>query len=113
MDDNDEAEKTEKTDDEQVVEDTDADTADTEDAEKADEEQVVEDTDADTRDVDSRLDSIEDMLQRVIGTLGKLVDAQAAIVGDGVIYDVDDSTDDEGTEEATAGLLDLSIDDLD
>lgn len=48
----------EKKDEEQIVEDTDADTADVIDEEKNDEEQVVEDADADTSDIDEKLDGV-------------------------------------------------------
>lgn len=105
----------EKRDEEQVVRDTDADTRDVGEEGKTDVEQVVRDTDTDTRDVDSRLDAIEDMLQRLNGTLQKVVTAQSAIVDTGAIVDVDDTdpSDDDGIGRARPGdTLDLSIDNL-
>lgn len=104
----------EKRDEEQEVRDGDADTKDTEQAEKADEEQAVRDTDADTKNIDSRLNAMEDMMQRMNGTLNKLTSSMSAVVGNGVIYDVDDTdaSDDDGVDSAKRDVLDLSIDDI-
>lgn len=105
----------EKRDEEQEVRDADADERDSEQAEKRDEEQEVRDADADTKDVDSRLNAIEDMVQRINGTLQKLVSTQAAIVDTGAIVDVDDTdpTDDDGMgAPQVKDVLDLSIDNL-
>lgn len=103
-----------KRDEEQEVRDTDADAKDTEQAEKADEEQTVRDTDADTSAIDSRLDAMEDMIQRMSGTLSKMAASMSAVVGNGVIYDVDDTdaSDDDGADSAKRDVLDLSIDDI-
>lgn len=59
----------EKRDEEQIIEDTDADTKDVEESEKTDEEQIVEDTDADTKDVDNKIDTLE----KKIDSLSELV----------------------------------------
>lgn len=105
-------ESAEKRDEEQEVRDNDADTKDTEQSEKTDEEQTVRDTDADTKNIDSRLNSMEEMMQRMNGTLNKLVSTQSTLVGNGVIYDVDDSdpSDDDNVDTAKRGVLDLSLD---
>lgn len=105
----------EKRDEEQEVRDADADTRDTEQSEKRDEGQEVRDADADTKDVDSRLAAMEDMIQRMNGTLQKLADAQSAIVGAGTIIDVDDAdpSDDDGMGAPDVrDVLDLSINDI-
>lgn len=104
----------EKRDEEQEVSDTDADTRDEDAASKTDEEQVVRDTDSDTKAVDSRLDAIEDMLQRMNGTLQKVVSAQSVLVESGAIVDTDytDPTEDDGMGAALDnGVLDLTIKD--
>lgn len=103
-----------KRDEEQVVRDSDADTKDTERSEKTDEEQTVRDTDADTRDIDSRLDSIEQLMQRMSGTLTKLVDAQSVLVESGAVIDTtdEDPSDDDGMgSSGIDDVLDLRIDD--
>lgn len=104
----------EKRDEEQVVKDTDADVKDTESSEKTDEEQTVRDTDADTKAIDSRLNAMEDMMQRMNGTLTKLTSSMSAVIGNGVIYDVDDTdtSDDDGVGTAKKDVLDLAIDDI-
>lgn len=103
-----------KRDEEQVVEDTDADEKDTERSEKTDEEQTVRDTDADTKAIDSRLNAMEDMMQRMNGTLNKLTSSMSSVIGNGVIYDVDDTdaSDDDGVDNAKKDVLDLAIDDI-
>lgn len=80
-----------------------------------DTEQTVSDTGLDTNGIDSRLDAIEEMIQRMNGTMNKIVSAQSAIVGNGVIYDVDDTdpSDDDNVGSAKSSVLDLSIDDID
>lgn len=104
----------EKRDEEQVVKDTGTDVKDTESSEKTDEEQTVRDTDADTKAIDSRLNAMEDMMQRMNGTLTKLTSSMSAVIGNGVIYDVDDTdaSDDDGVGTAKKGVLDLAIDDI-
>lgn len=73
------------------------------------------DTGSDTSSIDSRLDAIEEMIQRMNGTMNKIVSAQSALVGNGVIYDVDDTdpSDDDNVDSAKSSVLDLSIDDID
>lgn len=82
--------------------------------EKTDEEQTVRDTDFDTSNIDSRLDSIEQMMQRVIGTMNKLADAQSVLVESGAVIDTvdEDPSDDDGmSASAVDDVLDLRIDD--
>lgn len=81
---------------------------------KADEEQTVRDTDADTSDIETRLDSIEQMMQRMMGTMNKLSDAQSVLVESGAIIDTadEDPTDDDGISASSVDdILDLRIDD--
>ena len=77
--------------------------------------QTGSDTGSDTSSIDSRLDAIEEMIQRMNGTMNKIVSAQSALVGNGVIYDVDDTdpSDDDNVGSARSSVLDLSIDDID
>lgn len=77
--------------------------------------QTGSDTGSDTSSIDSRLDAIEEMIQRMNGTMNKIVSAQSALVGNGVIYDVDDTdpSDDDNAGSARSSVLDLSIDDID
>lgn len=77
--------------------------------------QTGSDTDLDTNGIDSRLEAIEEMIQRINGTMNKIVSAQSALVGNGVIYDVDDAdpSDDDNVCSARSSVLDLSIDDID
>ena len=77
--------------------------------------QTGSDTGSDTSSIDSRLDAIEEMIQRMNGTMNKIVSAQSALVGNGVIYDVDDTdpSDDDNVGAARSSVLDLSIDDID
>lgn len=77
--------------------------------------QTDSDTDSGTSSIDSRLDAIEEMIQSMNGTMNKIVSAQSAFVGNGVIYDVDDAdpSDDDNVGAARSSVLDLSIDDID
>ena len=77
--------------------------------------QTGSDTGLDTNGIDSRLDAIEEMIQRMNGTMNKIVSTQSALVGNGVIYDVDDTdpSDDDNVGSARSSVLDLSIDDID
>ena len=77
--------------------------------------QTGSDTGLDTNGIDSRLEAIEEMIQRMNGTMNKIVSTQSAIVGNGVIYDVDDTdpSDDDNVGSARSSVLDLSIDDID
>lgn len=77
--------------------------------------QTDSDTGSDTSSIDSRLDAIEEMIQRMNGTMNKIVSTQSAFVGNGVIYDVDDTdpSDDDNVGAARSSVLDLSIDDID
>ena len=77
--------------------------------------QTGSDTGSDTSNIDSRLVAIEEMIQRMNGTMNKIVSAQSALVGNGVIYDVDDTdpSDDDNVDSARSSVLDLSIDDID
>lgn len=72
-------------------------------------------TDSDTSSIDSRLDAIEEMIQRMNGTMNKIVSTQSALVENGVICDVDDTdpSDDDNVSSAKSSVLDLSIDDID
>ena len=83
--------------------------------EAPDTEQSSSDTGSDTSNIDSRLDAIEEMIQRMNGTMNKIVSTQSALVGNGVIYDVDDTdpSDDDSVGAARSSVLDLSIDDID
>lgn len=83
--------------------------------EPQDTEQSGSDTGSDTSSIDSRLDAIEEMIQRMNGTMNKIVSTQSALVGNGVIYDVDDTdpSDDDNVGAARSSVLDLSIDDID
>lgn len=77
--------------------------------------QTGSDTGSDTSNIDSRLAVIEEMVQRMNGTMNKIVSTQSAIVENGVIYDVDDTdpSDDDNVGSARSSVLDLSIDDID
>lgn len=77
--------------------------------------QTSSDTGSDTSNIDSRLVAIEEMIQRMNGTMNKIVSAQSALVENGVIYDVDDTdpSDDDNVGAARSSVLDLSIDDID
>lgn len=77
--------------------------------------QTGSDTGSDTSSIDTRLDAIEEMIQRMNGTMNKIVSTQSALVGNGVIYDVDDTdpSDDDNVGAARSSVLDLSIDDID
>lgn len=77
--------------------------------------QTNSDTGSDTSNIDSRLVAIEEMIQRMNGTMNKIVSAQSALVENGVIYDVDDTdpSDDDNVGAARSSVLDLSIDDID
>lgn len=77
--------------------------------------QTGSDTGSDTSSIDSRLDAIEEMIQRMNGTMNKIVSTQSALVGNGVIYDVDDTdpSDDDNVGSTRSSVLDLSIDDID
>lgn len=103
-----------KRDEEQEVFNSNADDADIGSVEKTDEEQTVRDTDFDTSNIDSRLDSIEQMMQRVIGTMNKLADAQSVLVESGAVIDTvdEDPSDYDGMSASTVDdVLDLRIDD--
>lgn len=77
--------------------------------------QTGSDTGSDTSNIDSRLVAIEEMIQRMNGTMNKIVSTQSALVENGVIYDVDDTdpSDDDNVGAARSSVLDLSIDDID
>lgn len=77
------------------------DTENSEQTSKVDEEQVVRDTDSDTKVVNSRLDAIEDMMQRMSGTLETLVSAQSVLVDSGAIIDTaeDDPSDTDDVDD--------------
>ena len=103
-----------KRDEEQEVFNSNADDDDIGSVEKTDEEQTVRDTDFDTSNIDSRLDSIEQMMQRVIGTMNKLADAQSVLVESGAVIDTvdEDPSDNDGmSASAVDDVLDLRIDD--
>lgn len=99
----------EQRDEEQEVSD---DCTDTERDDSPDEEQTDR-NDVDTSSIDSRLDSIELMMQRVIGTMTRLADAQSVLVETGTLIDTadDDPTDDDGMSSSDVDdVLDLRID---
>lgn len=103
-----------KRDEEQEVFNSNADDDDIGSVEKTDEEQTVRDTDFDISNIDARLDSIEQMMQRVIGTMNKLADAQSVLVESGAVIDTvdEDPSDDDGmSASAVDDVLDLRIDD--
>lgn len=77
--------------------------------------QTGSDTGLDTNGIDSRLDAIEEMIQRMNVTMNKIVSAQSALVENGVIYDVNDTdpSDDDNVGAARSSVLNLSIDDID
>lgn len=77
--------------------------------------QTGSDAGLDTNGIDARLEAIEEMIQRMNGTMNKIVSMQSAFVGNGVIYDVDDTdpSDDDNVGAARSSVLDLSIDDID
>ena len=87
------------------------------------EEDIVEDEDADTRDIEDseseehdeisrRMDSIEEMLGRVLGKLDALTDAQSIMVDNGatIMEDIDDSLDLGIDDYEPPAELDLTID---
>lgn len=106
----------EKRDDEKVASDNVAETENSEQPVKTDEEQVVRDTDSDTKMMDSRLDALETMMQRMNGTLDKIVSAQSVLVDSGAIIDTMESdpsdTDDvDDFNDPDYSTLDLRITD--
>ena len=99
---------------EEEVSGSDSGTEDIGRAESTDEGQTVRDVDFDTSDIDSRLDSIEQMMQRVIGTMTKLTDAQSVLVESGAVIDTadEDPSDDDGMSAPIVDdVFDLRIDD--
>lgn len=94
---------------EEIVEDSDTDTRDTENSEKTDEEQVVRDTDADTSVMDERLDRIEQNQAKLMASVQRLIDAQSVLVESGAIIDADpDPSEDDGISNIEDDF-DLSI----
>lgn len=68
----------------------------------------------DTKSINSRLDGIEDMIQRLTGSLQKVSDAQAVLVQSGAVVDTNgtDPSDNEGVEafnDPSFDTLDLRI----
>ena len=77
--------------------------------------QVTEPT-LDTKSINSRLDGIEDMIQRLTGSLQKVSDAQAVLVQSGAVVDTNDTdpSDNDGVEafnDPSFDTLDLRITD--
>ena len=70
----------------------------------------------DTKSINSRLDGIEDMIQRLTGSLQKVSDAQAVLVQSGAVIDTNetDPSDDDGVRafnDPSFDTLDLRIND--
>lgn len=70
----------------------------------------------DTKSINSRLDGIEDMIQRLTGSLQKVTDAQSVLVQSGAVIDTNDTdpSDNDGMEEfndPSFDTLDLRITD--
>lgn len=70
----------------------------------------------DTKSINSRLDGIEDMIQRLTGSLQKVSDAQAVLVQSGAVVDTNDTdpSDNDGVEafnDPSFDTLDLRITD--
>ena len=79
--------------------------------ESQEEESVI-----DTKSINSRLDGIEDMIQRLTGSLQKVSDAQAVLVQSGAVVDTNDTdpSDNDGVEafnDPSFDTLDLRITD--
>ena len=65
----------------------------------------------DTKSINSRLDGIEDMIQRLTGSLQKVSDAQAVLVQSGAVVDVNDT--DPSDDDGVRAFNDPSFDTLD
>lgn len=68
----------------------------------------------DTKSINSRLDGIEDMIQRLTGSLQKVTDAQSVLVQSGAVIDTNetDPSDDDGVDafnDPSFDTLDLRI----
>lgn len=103
-----------KRDEEQIVEDTDADTTDEMDAAKTDEEQVVEDTDADTRDIDGKIDELSAKLDEIAKTITDAIDNIANVVlrSGAVVNDIADDAVAEDTVEAVYPIDEITVEDM-
>lgn len=106
-----------------VVEDTDADTADETESEKDDTEIEVEDTDADTADIEressadfdairERISSLESMIEEVRGMVTSIKDAQSVLIENGAIVQENDDLDltDDMDDFRPISELDLTLD---
>lgn len=97
----------EKRDEEQIVEDTDADTKDVTESEKTDEEQIVEDTDADTKDVDDKIESLGNKIDALSELIAESFEKISnVILRSGAVETVDDSELIETTEDACVVVFD-------
>ena len=70
----------------------------------------------DTKSINSRLDGIEDMIQRLTGSLQKVTDAQSVLLQSGAVIDTNDTdpSDDDGVKafnDPSFDTLDLHITD--
>lgn len=65
----------------------------------------------DTKSINSRLDGIEDMIQRLTGSLQKVSDAQAVLVQSGAVVDTSDT--DPSDDDGARAFNDPSFDTLD
>ena len=70
----------------------------------------------DTKSINSRLDGIEDMIQRLTGSLQKVTDAQSVLLQSGAVIDTNDTdpSDDDGVKafnDPSFDTLDLRITD--
>lgn len=65
----------------------------------------------DTNSINSRLDGIEDMIQRLTGSLQKVSDAQSVLVQSGAVIDTNDT--DPSDDDGVRAFNDPSFDTLD
>lgn len=65
----------------------------------------------DTKSISSRLDGIEDMIQRLTGSLQKVSDAQAVLVQSGAVVDTNET--DPSDDDGVSAFNDPSFDSLD
>lgn len=99
---------------EQIVEDTDADTRDNIEDEKQDEEQIVEDTDADTKDIDNKIDALTGKIDELVTMIGERFDAMSNVMlrSGAVVSDAaeDDIVDD--VAEAVYPIDEITVEDM-
>ena len=71
----------------------------------------TQETVLDTKSINSRLDGIEDMIQRLTGSLQKVSDAQTVLVQSGAVIDTNDT--DPSDDDGVRAFNDPSFDTLD